>query len=789
MALRAQHLERDVLPGRVRHGRQPRHTTRRQRQRRRRLERRQHILDDLLRRRGPPAADGAARLQEVRYAKHGVARDAAPASRCRAARWRRLLPDGRRPVALLLGDGADPYVRVLIRWRSERHLRLPIHVAVGMPIGLLRDRCRPRQWRLGGGHRCPAHTAADPHAPRSVRLHLHASSHESLLHQPQMACPNLGRQLWHQLQLWRRQNLLSGPRGPSLSPWSARTDAQKIQYCVDECSAAAAAGSADTTYGDSSINANGGYVSVWANLGCICATGSPGSGCHGPQHDSSMGNFGSYSITDTGVACSAPAPPSPPPPPPPTPWAPAVPPGAPPPPPTPSPPPSPPGKVPPPPPRPPPPPPPIDELVPPPPPPMPPDGWCHPSCPQNISAGVPLSAHWRSTANKFEFMHGYGRAGGIAEASPAYNRYTHRCDRRASPDSPMAGHAYLTDAQWYYFTGEAGSQMPTSPPEYESCGTTSPGWLKTAHPNAGEPPRNGYVCFRNAHASLECEKHVAVRVCACSYDAGVVTTLMYMLPEPPECDMAYCGTFAEPPPSPDPPPTPPTPPAPPTPPSPPPGPPTPPAPPQPPPTPPPPSPPPPNPPPAPPTPPPPPFPPPTPPSPPPPPTPPPKAPIGWQYMKIVLHTNNQGWAGAHGEMELRANGAKLELGNKIVSQSNAYHNQQGGTWCRGCSFDGDIQNRNQCWMAGGSTQCSTWGNCYWIFDFWYVMPVDQLLFNADNCGHNSHPPGGAARLSVYGSQVSSSGPWMPVIEDADVDSHGKVIYTFSLTYPGQTPSS
>ena len=352
----------------------------------------------------------------------------------------------------------------------------------------------------------------------------------------------------------------------------------------------------------------------------------------------------------------------------------------------------------------------------------------------------------------------------------------------------MAGHAYLTDAQWYYFTGEAGSQMPTSPPEYESCGTTSPGWLKTAHPNAGEPPRNGYVCFRNAHASLECEKHVAVRVCACSYDAGVVTTLMYMLPEPPECDMAYCGTFAEPPPSPDPPPTPPTPPAPPPPPSPPPAPPTPPAPPQPPPTPPPPSPPPPNPPPAPPTPPPPPFPPPTPPSPPPPPTPPPKAPIGWQYMKIVLHTNTQGWA-AHGEMELRANGAKLELGNKIVSQSNAYHNQQGGTWCRGCSFDGDIQNRNQCWMAGGSTQCSTWGNCYWIFDFWYVMPVDQLLFNADNCGHNSHPPGGAARLSVYGSQVSSSGPWMPVIEDADVDSHGKVIYTFSLTYPGQTPQS
>ncbi len=79
---------------------------------------------------------------------------------------------------------------------------------------------------------------------------------------------------------------------------------------------------------------------------------------------------------------------------------------------------------------------------------------------------------------------------------------------------------------------------------YESCGTSSPGWLATAHPLPGEPPRYGLVCFRDAWTADGCWSRVEVRTCACSYDAGAVVTLMYKLPEPPGCDMAYCGAAA-----------------------------------------------------------------------------------------------------------------------------------------------------------------------------------------------------------------------------------------------------
>ena len=106
------------------------------------------------------------------------------------------------------------------------------------------------------------------------------------------------------------------------------------------------------------------------------------------------------------------------------------------------------------------------------------------------------------------------------------------------------------EAAWYVFTGEAGSQMPTTPPRPGACGTSRPSWLATTHPSAGEPPKGGFVCFRSDDEPATCHDNVPIRICACSYDAGVVTTYSYKLPEPPGCDMAYCSTFLEPPPSP-----------------------------------------------------------------------------------------------------------------------------------------------------------------------------------------------------------------------------------------------
>ena len=39
---------------------------------------------------------------------------------------------------------------------------------------------------------------------------------------------------------------------------------------------------------------------------------------------------------------------------------------------------------------------------------------------------------------------------------------------------------------WYRFTGAAGSKMPESPPNKNTCGTHAPGWLNGRHPSVAE---------------------------------------------------------------------------------------------------------------------------------------------------------------------------------------------------------------------------------------------------------------------------------------------------------------
>ena len=47
------------------------------------------------------------------------------------------------------------------------------------------------------------------------------------------------------------------------------------------------------------------------------------------------------------------------------------------------------------------------------------------------------------------------------------------------------------------------------------------------------------------HVLADRREHVAVRTCACSFDAGVVTTFFYKLPAPPRCEMGTrCGVFS-----------------------------------------------------------------------------------------------------------------------------------------------------------------------------------------------------------------------------------------------------
>ena len=87
--------------------------------------------------------------------------------------------------------------------------------------------------------------------------------------------------------------------------------------------------------------------------------------------------------------------------------------------------------------------------------------------------------------------------------------------------------------------------MPSEPPGGRTCGTQYAGWLSTPHPEVGQPPTPGVVCFdadRNA-AYKDCYMSTEVEVCACAANGGSGgTSYMYRLPRPPRCYAAYCGT-------------------------------------------------------------------------------------------------------------------------------------------------------------------------------------------------------------------------------------------------------
>ena len=173
-------------------------------------------------------------------------------------------------------------------------------------------------------------------------------------------------------------------------------------------------------------------------------------------------------------------------------------------------------------------------MSPPPPPPSPkppPPPWspasvpaaqCHPGCQQAQASVQALTDAARSVDNA------YGPG----------NYYSLGCDAVA-PFPEGAG------GSWFSFSGAAGVRMPSEPPGGRTCGTQYAGWLSTAHPEVGQPPTPGVVCFdadRGA-AYKDCYVSTEAEVCACASDGGG-TVYTYRLPRPPRCYAAYCGTSA-----------------------------------------------------------------------------------------------------------------------------------------------------------------------------------------------------------------------------------------------------
>ena len=167
---------------------------------------------------------------------------------------------------------------------------------------------------------------------------------------------------------------------------------------------------------------------------------------------------------------------------------------------------------------------------PPPPPPAPkppPPPWspasvpaaqCHPGCQQAQASAQAL----------------IDRARNVDNAYGPDNYYSLGCDA----EEPFPEGA---DGSWFYFTGAAGRRMQADPPGGRTCGTQYAGWLSTPHPEVGQPPTPGVVCFdADRGAYKDCYMSTEVEVCACEADRG--TLYMYRLPRPPRCYAAYCGT-------------------------------------------------------------------------------------------------------------------------------------------------------------------------------------------------------------------------------------------------------
>ena len=64
----------------------------------------------------------------------------------------------------------------------------------------------------------------------------------------------------------------------------------------------------------------------------------------------------------------------------------------------------------------------------------------------------------------------------------------------------------------YRFTGDAGEQMPESPPGSNLCGTAATGWLSSSHPDAGSTI-DATVCF--GYSDNDCQWSASVAVSNC----------------------------------------------------------------------------------------------------------------------------------------------------------------------------------------------------------------------------------------------------------------------------------
>jgi hypothetical protein len=116
--------------------------------------------------------------------------------------------------------------------------------------------------------------------------------------------------------------------------------------------------------------------------------------------------------------------------------------------------------------------------------------------------------------------------------------YTELSDGVRHVDTADVGLCDLDDPdfgeQWYRFTGDAGTHIPTEMPPTFSCGTDAPGWMDGAYPTVEDGIVDRVVNFHWSGDPALWTSDIQVANCDDYH--------VFYLPPPPGCDMAFCGT-------------------------------------------------------------------------------------------------------------------------------------------------------------------------------------------------------------------------------------------------------
>jgi len=119
------------------------------------------------------------------------------------------------------------------------------------------------------------------------------------------------------------------------------------------------------------------------------------------------------------------------------------------------------------------------------------------------------------------------------ECTPAgYSRLEDETRRVDHPGDAVRCDSGLAEG-WYRFVGDAGTQLPTTPPDTRACNTHAPGWLDGDHPTPDQLAVDARVCFHWGADVCNWSQDIRVRNCGDFF--------VYRLAGTVGCSLRFCG--------------------------------------------------------------------------------------------------------------------------------------------------------------------------------------------------------------------------------------------------------